>query len=31
MTQTRTSIELRFVAPARIGDRLPGRRLLALH
>ena len=31
MRRTRTSIELRFVAPARVGARLPGRRLLALH
>ena len=31
MTRTRTSIELRFVAPARVGAGLPGRRLLALH
>ena len=31
MTQARTSIELRFVAPSRIANRLPGRRLLTLH
>lgn len=31
MTRARTSIELRFVAPGRVGARLPGRRLLPLH
>ena len=31
MTRPRTSIEMRFVASARLGDRLRGRQLLALH
>jgi hypothetical protein len=31
MERERTSIELRFVSPARVGQRLRGQRLLALH